>query len=163
LTLRADWRPDIIQKRTKRIIRIAIELQTERCRFGFPVGIRDFSLLRDVQTRFVSLVNGHRRFFPMGLYGRGMKLITHIHPVPRSRMSETIAVLSVYLFMVLSGRTLRFLYKYIFTLLILLQLSVELQYESIYHNLTGWCYLRLKYPLLRVIMKFKFYIASKVC
>jgi hypothetical protein len=67
----------------------------------FPAGIGNFSHHR-VQTgsgaQSTSCPVGTRGSFPGGLSGRGVKLTTHIHLVPKSRMRGAVPPLSRYAF-----------------------------------------------------------------
>jgi hypothetical protein len=60
---------------------------TEGIEVRFPAGTINFSFLHRVQTGF----EAHPAFYPMGtwgLNGRGVKVATRIHLVPRLRMME---------------------------------------------------------------------------
>jgi hypothetical protein len=58
----------------------------------FPAGAKAFSLLHSVQTGSVahpaSYPMGSMGLFPRGQSGRGVKLTTHLHLVPRSIMVQ---------------------------------------------------------------------------
>jgi hypothetical protein len=49
-------------------------------------------------------------FFPLGYNGRGVKLNTHLHLIPRIKMSGAEPLLSVNVFMAWEGTVLLFLY-----------------------------------------------------
>jgi hypothetical protein len=76
---------------------------------GIPARVRQFSLFHHVQTgpgahpSSCSVGNG---VLSPSHSGRGVKLTTHLQPVPRSRMSGSIPLLSLYAFMTWKGKTL---------------------------------------------------------
>ena len=78
-----------------------------------PVGERDISLLQIIQTgsgahlAFCSMGTG---FLPRGQSRRGGRLTTHIHLVPRLRMSGAVPLLPLYAFMAWTGKTLIYLF-----------------------------------------------------
>jgi hypothetical protein len=58
----------------------------------FPAGERDFSILHSVQNNAGAtpslLFNEYLGLFPKGLSGWGVKLTTHLHLIPMSRMVD---------------------------------------------------------------------------
>jgi hypothetical protein len=66
----------------------------------------------------------------LGYSGRGVRLITHSHLVPRLRMSRAIPLLPLYAFMARTGRTLPFT-KSIVTVAI----PLRIKYRHVLHQL----------------------------
>jgi hypothetical protein len=90
--------------RKKRKCSVSISDQATGWRTGvrFPTGVGIFSLRHRIQTRSgthpASYPMGTGGLFPRVQSGRGVKLTTHLHLVPRLRMREAIPPLPSYVF-----------------------------------------------------------------
>ena len=83
-------------------------LRVGRSGVRMPVRNIDFSLLRNVQNGSGS----HLASYSMGTAvlcggqsGRGLKLTTHLHPLPRLRMNGVILLRPLYAFMAWTGKS----------------------------------------------------------
>ena len=87
------------------VVGIMTVLLAERSGARIPVGERDFSVLRNVQTGSgthpASCSVGTEVHF-QGQSGRGVQLIIHLHIVPRLGMNENVPLLPLYVW---TGKT----------------------------------------------------------
>ena len=90
------------------IVSIATRLHTTESVVQIPVEARDFSFQDWLWVSTNLLFNGNHHFSPW-LSSQVMKLTTHLHLLPRLRMSGGVPLLPLYPSMAWTGKTLPFI------------------------------------------------------
>jgi len=101
-----DW---INTQQHSSIVGIATRLHTTQSVVQTPVGARDFSFQDWLWVPTNLLFSGNHHFFPPWLSRQVMKLTTHLHLLPRLRMTGAVPLLPLYPSMAWTGKTLSFI------------------------------------------------------